>query len=135
MKQRSRVLSSREYAHVLRTMPIACVDLVVSHRAQFLLVRRRNRPAKGKWWFPGGRILKLETIIRAARRKLKEETGIQGGVFGSVLTVKETIFSDSEFGTTTHSVNVVVPVHLKKLPKRIMTPSGFHALIRLGQVI
>lgn len=37
---------------------------------------RENQPEQGKWWFPGGRIHFGESRLDAARRKVKEECGL-----------------------------------------------------------
>ena len=67
------------YEMVLRSMPIACVDLIVCNSAsEILLVRRTNEPARGEWWFPGGRIHFGETREDAVRRQLMKECGLQG---------------------------------------------------------
>ena len=56
-------------------MPIACVDLfVLDEDKRILLLKRKNQPSKGQWWFPGGRILHGELRTDAVIRKLKEET-------------------------------------------------------------
>lgn len=41
-----------------------------------LLIRRRNDPYKDQWALPGGFVDMDETIVEAARRELREETGI-----------------------------------------------------------
>src|SRR5271157_2141659 len=64
------------YRQMHRYLPILCVDLVVTDGKRFLLVRRVNQPERGRWWFPGGRVLKNERLIEVARRKLREETGL-----------------------------------------------------------
>lgn len=43
---------------------------------ELLLIQRRNEPCKGKWAFPGGFMNIDETTADAARRELKEETGL-----------------------------------------------------------
>lgn len=44
---------------------------------QILLVKRKDYPEKGKWAIPGGFMAIDETIIAAANRRLKEETGLE----------------------------------------------------------
>ncbi len=69
------------YATIKQVMPIACVDLVVENpEGQILLVLRRNSPARGQWWFPGGRVRHGETRAAAAARKLREECGLTGKI-------------------------------------------------------
>lgn len=62
------------YSQILQVMPIPCVDLlVVNDHDDILLVKRKNQPAQGQWWFPGGRIWLGEKRRAAAVRKLAEE--------------------------------------------------------------
>jgi len=49
---------------------------VVDQQQHILLLKRRNEPAKGLWWVPGGRVHMGETRIAAAVRKLREECGL-----------------------------------------------------------
>ena len=57
---------------------------------KLLLIQRKNEPCKEKWAFPGGFMEINETTLEAARRELKEETGlmvddlIRVGVFDAV---------------------------------------------------
>lgn len=53
-----------------------CMDTPVP---QVLLIRRKHNPFAGHWAFPGGFMDMDETCEQAARRELKEETGISIG--------------------------------------------------------
>ena len=51
-------------------------DLIVYTDTKVLLIKRKGNPFAGKWAIPGGFIDPGEKPIDAARRELKEETGI-----------------------------------------------------------
>lgn len=51
-------------------------DNVVRQNNQYLLVKRKGYPYKGKWALPGGIVESTETRFASALRELKEETGI-----------------------------------------------------------
>lgn len=49
-----------------------------------LLIKRKNEPFKDCWAFPGGFLDENETLEEAARRELKEETGLSPKEFTEV---------------------------------------------------
>ena len=74
------IINKDIYQQIVKVMPISCVDLVVvDDYGQVLLARRTNEPAKGEWWFLGGRVHFLENRVDAAVRRLREEYLASGG--------------------------------------------------------
>lgn len=64
------------YTKIKQHMPLPCVDLLATHKGRLLLMKRTNRPARGLWFTPGGRIMKNESIENAVTRVLIDETGL-----------------------------------------------------------
>ena len=57
--------------------PVSVVcPIVKDEKDRILLVKRAKNPYKGFWAFPGGKIRIGETINDAAKREVKEETGL-----------------------------------------------------------
>ena len=57
--------------------PLVGVGGVVVHRNRVLLIQRGGEPLRGEWSIPGGVLELGETLEAAARRELKEETGLE----------------------------------------------------------
>jgi colanic acid biosynthesis protein WcaH len=65
------------FDQIVKCLPIVSVDAVIVIDKSLLFLRRQNVPAKGEWWFAGGRIKKGESLEQALRREVKEETGLE----------------------------------------------------------
>lgn len=73
------MLSLETFKTVIASTPLISIDFIVRNkRGEILLGKRTNRPAKGSWFVPGGRILKDESFESAFKRLLKAELGING---------------------------------------------------------
>ncbi|MDD3620382.1 MAG: NUDIX hydrolase [Desulfobulbaceae bacterium] len=74
----------REYCPACRVFfydnPLPVVSMILVEERRVLLVKRKNRPYRGKWCLPSGFAETGESILDAAVRELEEETGIQGRI-------------------------------------------------------
>jgi len=70
------LIPSSLYDQIVKSMPIPSVEAIIVKNGLLLLLRRKNNPVKGQWWFPGGRIRKGESLEEALCREVKEETGL-----------------------------------------------------------
>jgi 8-oxo-dGTP diphosphatase len=66
--------------------PVVGVGGVVVQDGRALLVKRAHEPRKGEWSLPGGMVELGETLAEAAKREIKEETGLDVEV-GEVVEV------------------------------------------------
>jgi colanic acid biosynthesis protein WcaH len=60
----------------LAHLPQVCVEIIVAHDGGVVLARRTNEPARGEWFWPGGRLYKGERLDDAAHRIAREELGL-----------------------------------------------------------
>lgn len=100
----SQVVPEKLYREFLERMPLACVDVAIVYRGRVLLVKRKDAPARGQWWVPGGRVWKGEMMRGTAARKALEEVGIECHI-GPIVHTAETIFDDGPGGIAVHSIN------------------------------
>lgn len=83
--------------------PIVGVGAIVFHSDRVLLVQRGREPAKGKWSLPGGLVEVGESLERAVRREVAEETGLDVRV-GNLVTVLERVIRDERDRVQYHYV-------------------------------
>jgi len=103
------------YKTIYSLVPIVCVDILIHRPGAFALGLRMEEPARGQWFPPGGRVYKGETLKQAARRKLREEIGLNAPQSQfTCLGVWETMFKTSSLGGSKHTVNVVFAFDLGK---------------------
>lgn len=111
----NRYIQPDLYKQIIERMPFACVDLAIERNGKWLMVKRRQEPAKGEWWVVGGRVYKNETLEAAAKRKAREEVGLE------IELVRKVGFYETFFKTAkvpvkggTHTVNVVFLARSRK---------------------
>ncbi|MEI8396274.1 MAG: NUDIX hydrolase [Rhodospirillaceae bacterium] len=75
--------------------PWVGVGVVVWRGGELLLIRRGNSPRQGQWGLPGGAQVLGETILEAAVREVREETGLTVNPTG-VITACDGISRDED---------------------------------------
>ncbi|USI28210.1 GDP-mannose mannosyl hydrolase [Alteromonas macleodii] len=112
-------LDRETFSTVLSSTPLVSIDLVVRNRdGEILLGQRVNRPAKGYWFVPGGRILKNETLAQAFERLTKEELGRSYSISdASLLGPYDHLYEDCVFGEdiSTHYVAIAYSIDVANL--------------------
>lgn len=104
-----------DYAQAVNYLPICCVDIFVFTQKthQYFMVLRKQKPAQGEWWYPGGRLFKGESFFECAVRKCRDEVGLQVKPLAE-LGVYSTVFPDSEWNCQAHTVNIAVLAFLEE---------------------
>lgn len=119
-------LSQEVFTTVIDSTPLISIDLVVENEhGELLFGLRNNRPARGFWFVPGGRILKNETLDAAFERLTQNELGV---VFqrsdAAQLGVWEHFYEDSVFGESTNTHNIALAYNLKISSHVLQLPLG-----------
>lgn len=105
--------------------PLVSVDLVlVRDGREVLLGLRKNRPAQGCWFVPGGRIFKNEKIAEALLRVGNGELGL-GEVLGNGELRPRLIGCFEHFYPDCFAGECEVSTHYVVLGHRLDVPAGF----------
>lgn len=113
-------LSKAVFSAACKALPLVSIDLMVTrpgHQGRELLLGlRKNRPAQGWWFTPGGRIRKNEPLAGAMRRLAHDEIGLNPEWLkrAHLLNACDHFYSDSAFDIdiSTHYINLPHAVHL-----------------------
>lgn len=110
-------LTRDQFLDVIARAPLVSIDLVIrDRRNRILLGRRANEPAKGKWFVPGGRIYKDETLADAFQRicamEIEETHSLGEARFVGSFTHKYDTNAFLVKGITTHYVVLAFELRL-----------------------
>ena len=97
------------YKEIISCTVNLCVDIFLQKEEKYLLIKRTQEPLKGDFWPIGGRIHKGETAEQAARRKIKEEIGIDYSGKLTAVGYYEDQYTANSFLTETqyHTLSIV----------------------------
>jgi colanic acid biosynthesis protein WcaH len=76
MDQTNARVPTETFETCLEHFPQVSVELVLQRDEGVLLAKRTNEPAKGEWFWPGGRLRKGERLQAAVDRVAAEELGL-----------------------------------------------------------
>ncbi|TKX62978.1 NUDIX domain-containing protein [Halorubrum sp. ASP1] len=96
-------IPNEEWETIVDNVPIVSVDLVVECPEGIVLGKRSNKPAKGKWFVPGGRVRKGESLEDAVHRVSMEELGVNVEICEK-LGAFDHFYETSEVGGEKHYV-------------------------------
>ena len=120
------VIGEEEFTTSVSHLPLVSIDLLVRNSdGSILLGKRENRPARGHWFVPGGRIRRMERFEAAFRRVTNDELGLtiekEDAEFQGVF---EHMYDDSAFSDEigSHYVSIAMVLEncdldLAKLPQ------------------
>jgi ADP-ribose pyrophosphatase YjhB (NUDIX family) len=97
------------YKEIISSTVNLCVDVVLQKEKKYLLIKRTQHPMKDVFWPIGGRIHKGETAEQAARRKIKEEIGVDYVDPLSAIGYYEDRYDNNSFqvGKEYHTLSIV----------------------------
>lgn len=118
---------------VVAHAPLVAIDLVVQDRHRRLLLGwRRNPPARGYWFVPGGRVRKDETLADAFARISTTELGeafqLEQSIF---MGVYQHFYSENFCGEAHASTHYITLAHkLRASDTSLPLPDGQHSRYR-----
>jgi 8-oxo-dGTP diphosphatase len=117
--------------------PALTVDIVVltgKAKPRVLLIRRKADPFAGRWALPGGFVDENEPLDAAARRELREETGIEAATLEQVMAVGDPGRDPRGWTVTVVHKTVVKAKAVKPQAADDAAEVGWHPLDKLPEM-
>lgn len=118
-------LDEQTFKIIVNHAPLVSVDVFIHRNNQYLLGKRKNNPAKGFFFTPGGRIFKDETINHAIHRIFENELNIQIPIDKlSFLGLFEQFFDHNHFdqSQSCHYINLAYCYNMSQLDSIELKP-------------
>ena len=130
------MLDAGTFKTVVESTPLVSIDLCLVYEGRLLMGLRQNQPLKGKWFTPGGRLLKNERWQDGLARIAKGELGltVQADDF-ELMGVWDHFYENSAIddGISTHYVNLPHVCYLNSLPELLLDAQ--HGLFRWFEIV
>jgi len=92
-----------QFHNIVKLTQLVSVDLLINNNGKYLLGKRRNKPAQGYLFVPGGKVYNNETICDGLKRVAMDEIGLTDLSDCHPIGLYEHIYEDNyknnEFGT------------------------------------
>lgn len=127
LKNRTGRLSLNEYTQACALTQINSIDLLVQNeKGEFLVGLRKNPPAKGSYFVPGGRVYKQETLLCGFIRTMKEELGYELDNIDFYGTFEHYYEEDNPTDEKNIDTHYIVHAFTGTLPKNLDTEQFLH---------
>ncbi len=122
-------LPAAEYLELIARTPLVSIDLIVRDpRDRVLVGLRRNAPAQGYWFVPGGAIRKGETLDHAFARICHGELGQSFARHDAgLLGIYEHLYADNFMGAPGIGTHYVVLAHTLHITAPLELPQDQHS--------
>ncbi len=124
------------FEKIIKHAPLIAIDLIVQDSERnHLLGLRKNPPAQGQWFVPGGRIRKNEKLDHAFHRISVDELGISFQLDQSIFVgVYEHFYDENFLGVPNESTHyIALAYRLWMGEQKPDLPSAQHAQYRWAQ--
>lgn len=121
---------------VVNSTPLVSIDLCLVVQGQLLMGLRKNEPLKGRWFTPGGRLLKNERWQDGLKRIASNELRLEVEVCDfNLMGIWDHFYSNSALdeSVSTHYVNLPHVCHLSSLPEIFLEDQ--HSSVRWFNIV
>lgn len=131
------MIPDEDWSTIVDSIPIPSIDIIPirctedNNNQEFLLGKRKNKPAQNTWFVPGGRILKNELAANAIHRVARQELGISVEVIEE-LGQYEHFYDKSDTGSETgkHYIPLAYSVSVDGMFGSVMEDKSQHLSVR-----
>lgn len=127
---KNKPLKKSDFKLIVQGTPLVSIDLIVRDTAgRILLGLRKNAPAKGFWFVPGGCVRKDESLDDAFLRIMTDELNqTVARIDATFLGVYEHLYPDNTFGEPGFGTHYIVLAYEVAIPDKTRTlPDAQHS--------